>query len=361
MKFSKSFYNWCVENSRTDILDRWDYDLNTINPSDVSVYSKVYFYLKCPDGIHKSSKYQIATLQKHNSPLECKHCLSFEHWCVVNDRHDLLDRWDYDLNKTSPEETARTSPKRYYFKCPRGIHPSSSYKLSNLTKYSYCAAQCAYCNSFAQWGIDNIDNDFLELYWDYDKNTVDPWAIPYCARSTTVIYINCQYDETHGSYKTFPSHFINGSRCPTCAISRSESYLQETVRKYIENNYKYFLTHEYNCSIVPYNNQTKHYMPFDNDIDFGNGSHLIIESHGKQHYEITQYTRLYAKRSGISEKEALLLQQQRDKMKMEYALSIDGYYYLELSYKVIKDNSYKAIIDQKIQEILNNTTLTQNK
>ena len=356
MGFKKSVFDWCVENNRFDILDRLDYDTNDINPSDISIYSKEYFYLKCPDGLHKSSRYQIATLSKHNSLLECKYCLSFGHWCVINNRQDLLDRWDYDLNSTTPEETARTSPSKYYFKCTRGIHPSSYYKLSNLTKYSYSAAQCTYCNSFAQWGIDNIDKNFLDLYWDYNKNTVDPWRIPYCARSTTVIYINCQYDESHGSYKTFPSHFVSGSRCSTCAISRSESYLQETVRKYIENNYKYSLTHEYECSIVPYNYTTKHYMPFD--IDFGNGLHLIIESHGKQHYEITQYTKLYAKRAKISDEEALSLQKERDKMKKDYALLIPGYYYLELSYIAIKDGSYKTLIDNKIQEILNNTKLT---
>jgi hypothetical protein len=352
MSCKTSVFDWCVINDRLDILDRWDYSMNDVDPCNISVYSKEYFYLKCPDGIHNSSKYQIATLPKHNSRLECKYCLSFAHWCVKNNRQDLLDRWDYDLNKTTPEQTSRTSPGRYFFKCPKGIHPSSLYRLSNVTKYTYSSAQCTWCNSFAQWGIDNIDEKFLELYWDYDKNTVDPWTIPYAARSTTVIYIYCQYDESHSSYKTFPSHFVSGSRCPTCATSRTESYLQETVRKYIEDTYEYSLTHEYNCSIVPYNHITKHYMPFDNDIDFGDGTHLIIESHGKQHYEITQYTKLYAKRAKISYEDALCLQQERDQMKMDYALSIEGYYYLELSYKVIKDNSYKTLIDNKIKEIL---------
>ena len=356
MKFKKSVSDWCVENNRFDILGRWDYDMNITNPSDISIYSKDYFYLKCPDGIHKSSKYQIATLPKHNSKLECKYCLSFEHWCAVNNRRDLLDRWDYDLNKTAPEETARTSPSNYYFKCPRGIHPSSSYKLSNLTKYSYGVAQCTYCNSFAQWGIDNIDENFLELYWDYERNIVDPWSIPFRARPTTVIYINCQYDESHGSYKTFPDHFVDGARCPTCAKSRSESYLEETVRKYIESNYDYKLTHEYDCSIVAYNEQSKHYMPFDNDVDIGNGLHLMIECHGKQHYDITQYTMLYAKRANISPEEALCRQQERDKIKKEYVLSLSGYYYLELSYKVIKDGSFSSLIDEKIKLI----SITQN-
>ena len=196
----------------------------------------------------------------------------------------------------------------------------------------------------------------MELYWDYERNIVDPWSIPFRARPTTVIYINCQYDESHGSYKTFPDHFVDGARCPTCAKSRSESYLEETVRKYIESNYDYKLTHEYDCSIVAYNEQSKHYMPFDNDVDIGNGLHLMIECHGKQHYDITQYTMLYAKRANISPEEALCRQQERDKIKKECVLSLSGYYYLELSYKVIKDGSFSSLIDEKIKLI----SITQN-
>lgn len=353
MKIKQSVYDWCIKNNRFDVLDRWDYDLNIIDPHNISVYAKDYFYLKCPDGLHKSSQYQIASLGKHNSPLECKYCLSFGHWCVVNNRQDLLDRWDYDLNNTIPEETAKTSPSKYFFKCPRNIHPSTSYKLSNLTKYTYGEAQCRWCNSFAQWGIDNIDENFLELYWDYEKNTnVNPWEIPFRARSTTVIYIKCQYDENHHSYKTYPDHFVEGARCPKCVVTKTESYLQEIVRKYIENKYQYNLTHEYECSIVAYNNESKHYMPYDNDIQIGPYTHLIVEVHGKQHYEITQYTKLYAKRAHISELEALSKQQQRDKIKKEYALSHNGYYYLELPYQIIKDGSFSLIIDKKIKEIL---------
>ena len=38
----KSLYDWCVENNRQDILDRWDYELNNCNPKDVLYKSKGY-------------------------------------------------------------------------------------------------------------------------------------------------------------------------------------------------------------------------------------------------------------------------------------------------------------------------------
>ena len=44
------------------------------------------------------------------------------------------------------------------------------------------------CNSFAYWGIDNICDDFLEKYWDYERNTVDPWNVAY--GSNKKVWIN---------------------------------------------------------------------------------------------------------------------------------------------------------------------------
>ena len=35
LKKSKSFYEWCIENSREDLLLRWDYELNGCSPKDV--------------------------------------------------------------------------------------------------------------------------------------------------------------------------------------------------------------------------------------------------------------------------------------------------------------------------------------
>lgn len=226
----KSFHDWCIENNRKDILDRWDYKLNAIDPHEISIYSKEYFYLKCQSGIHKSSQYQIATLRKHNSPLECRYCNSFQFWCENNDRQDLLDRWDYDLNIISPEEVSQRSLKKLYFKCPRELHESTPYKPVNLTAYSYSAAKCVGCNSFAQLGIDNVCKDFLEKYWDYELNSdIDPWTLPAAARKDVDIYIKCQNVDYHGSYKTLPQWFKRGYRCPYCAHSEvhpKESFAQ---------------------------------------------------------------------------------------------------------------------------------------
>ena len=140
---------------------------------------------------------------------------SFYDWCIENSRQDLLDRWDYELNKKSPVHVGFTSIEYWYFKCPKGEHESSPYKLVNVTRHVNSSVKCIKCNSFAYWGISNIGADFLDKYWDYSKNKhIDPWELPY--GSGDEIYIFCQEKSYHESYKTCPSHFIGGYRCPYC-------------------------------------------------------------------------------------------------------------------------------------------------
>lgn len=41
--------------------------------------------------------------------------MTFEEWCLRNNRHDLLDRWNYDLNNKAPSDVAYRTKNRYYF------------------------------------------------------------------------------------------------------------------------------------------------------------------------------------------------------------------------------------------------------
>lgn len=156
---------------------------------------------------------------------------SFYDWCIENARQDLLDRWDYELNPKAPNNVGCTSVDYWYFKCPVGQHESTPYKLTNVTRHVNSSVKCIKCNSFALWGIFNIGEDFLEKYWDYNKNKgIDPWELSYGSREE--IYIFCQEKSYHESYKTKPSHFIAGFRCPYCSgayIHKLDSFGQWAI------------------------------------------------------------------------------------------------------------------------------------
>jgi len=97
-----------------------------------------------------------------------KNGTSFEQWCIDNDRQNILNLWDYELNSKKPSEINHRSKNKYYFKCPKAVHKSELANIGNFT-YRNNEIFCNGCNSFAQWNIDHLGKDFLEKYWDYEK------------------------------------------------------------------------------------------------------------------------------------------------------------------------------------------------
>jgi len=73
-------------------------------------------------------------------------------------------------------------------------------------------------DSFAQWGINNLGEDFLDKYWDWDKNNelgIDPWKITKGCNKPKV-WIKCQEKDYHGSYEISCHMFIENRRCSYC-------------------------------------------------------------------------------------------------------------------------------------------------
>lgn len=186
---------------------------------------KWYSYLKC---VNKDGKYycnacsiKMSGIQKMKQT-KLQKSKSFEQWCIDNNRQDVLDRWDYELNNgVKPNEICYGTQSEYYFKCSRGLHESELKNINAFTNNKDNSIECKVCNSFAQWGIDNICSDFLDKYWDWKKNDnlkVNPWEIVKEDRNKKV-WIKCQNDlkPYHDSYQIYCVDFIIGHRCSYCA------------------------------------------------------------------------------------------------------------------------------------------------
>lgn len=70
-----------------------------------------------------------------------------------------------------------------------------------------------YENSFA-YHIEVELGESLEKYWDFEKNTVNPYHIS--RRSGQRVLIKCTKTDHHGSYESRCADFTNGNRCPYC-------------------------------------------------------------------------------------------------------------------------------------------------
>ena len=428
IKNSKSFEQWCIENDKQDILNRWDYELNdNIKPNEICFSTHKKYYFKCPQEIHESELKNICGFTTGNNKMICNKCNSFAQWCLDNHKEYILDLWDYDKNNKTPYDISYGTKLKHYFKCPRNIHESEFKNINSFTS-GYNNIQCNKCNSFSQFGIDNICEDFLEKYWDWELNTVNPWDISKCANEPKV-WIKCQNSEKeyHNSYDIVPNSFTgqnqrcpycnnkhgkvhlldslgtlypevldmwsdkNGKtpyeysswssqeaywkcldwhedykrkisesnatnfRCPKCTEERTESLLSEKVKLYL-NEIGYVILGERNCNIIAKNPKTKRSLPYDIEVA---DLKLICEIHGKQHYVITGYTIQTAKHNNTTPEYELHYQKLKDRYKRIFAKK-QGYFYLEIPYWTDdKDETWKQLIDEKINEILNNQNIKE--
>jgi len=296
-----------------------------------------YYCFRCAKKLYGDEKQRKTRLNNSKS---------FEQWCIDNNRIDVLDRWDYELNKYKPNEVNCWTNKKYYFKCPRKIHKSEYNSLNNFTNGFNGIMDCNSCNSFAQWGIDNLGEDFIEKYWDYDKNKYNPWEI--AKASGKSVFIKCKGN--HKSYKVICRDFNHGGRCPRCAEEKVESYLQEKVRLYF-GELGYEILHEYKCTLKCINPLTNYLLPYDNEIKVNN-KYLIIEVHGIQHYDAKSiFHQLSAKKFNTTPKQQFEYSQEKDTYKEEFALSKE-YEYLIIPYYTdnIKE-TWKQLINNKIDYI----------
>ena len=87
-------------------------------------------------------------------------------------------------------------------------------RLSNFNKGYKCKYCCnCYENSFA-YHIQVELGESLNKYWDWEKNTVNPYMI--YKQSVKIVNIKCVKTDYHESYLTAPSIFVKGNRCPYC-------------------------------------------------------------------------------------------------------------------------------------------------
>ena len=329
-----------------------------VKVKDLSHSSIAKILVKCDCcGKEKYLKYGVYYRYERNGVYLCNKCAnlkkdikkSFYDWCIENDK-DYYLYWDYDKNNKSPKEINYGTQDSYYFKCRRNLHESESKKINRMLFEESYAIKCEKCNSFAQYGIDNYGEDFLNKYWDYDKNVINPFDLSFGSHEP--IYLICQ--NRHGTYKTAPNYFSNyGDRCPQCKQEDNESFLQKKVRLYLEDLCEVDrVYHENQCTLYPINPKTGYKLPFDNDVLLKNRKHLIIEVNGGQHYSITGFHYQLAEKNGTTPEEEFAYQQWKDEYKKQYALS-HGYEYLAIPYWTEKDESYKQLIDDKIAEINN--------
>ncbi len=146
--------------------------------------SKPHIRVKCP---YCGEEYDIALGHFTNRNDKCKHCCntyenSFAYYIQQELKEPLNKYWDWEKNDLNPYLIYKQTHNFVNLKCDK-IDYHGDY---NITPHNFINGnRCSYCHgdkvhpkdSFAQWGIDAFGEDFLDKYWNWNKNNelgIDP-------------------------------------------------------------------------------------------------------------------------------------------------------------------------------------------
>lgn len=418
-RVTKTFYDWCVENNRMDLHDRFDEEKNRCTTKDVGYKSNLSYWFKCPRGLHDSEQTTMYSITRSPSrQLACRKCTSvaqvvidkfgedylWRHWrsdnemspwdiphasdiivklqCLKKDYHkyeqaaksfsagkgcpycisriihpedslaavypEIINRWSKKNTKT-PWEYSPRPDKKVWLTCPDGIHEDYLQQINNAVTYGFSCRECSIKEArkpedltgrtFGRLTVKGLDLESPQTITKDGYVRYRWWCQCSCGNSELKSVLGC--------------HLVSG-KIRSCGCLNQENYsqLQLKVEEYIQDNYDDLaIRHEYNCGIIAINPNTDRQLPYDNEVIFSNGKKLIIEVMGESHYKIDLFVKSAAEKRRISSEQALFDLQWRDEYKKQYALS-QGYYYLAIPYWTENDESYKTLIDEKIQQIL---------
>ena len=132
---------------RADLASEWDYDKNTLTPSQVSFGSIRTVWWRCDKG-HSwkatvSSRGSIGIGRSRRSG--CPYCAGKKVLIGFNDlktlNPKLADEWDPDKNTLTPSQVTVASGKSVWWKCKRG----HSWR-TNVASRSVSGNNCPYCS-----------------------------------------------------------------------------------------------------------------------------------------------------------------------------------------------------------------------
>lgn len=215
-----------------------------------------YYCKKCASILFGSIKHKEVNLKKGKS---------FEQWCIDNNRLDILDKCDYELNNCNPKDVNCNSSKGHWFKClDHPEHISEKKNISCLAGGKQTNIDCHQCNR-----IIYTNPEIIKLLVNLDD------AYQYSIGMNKEIFMKCP---NCGCEKLIqPIKVIRqGFGCPKCSdgISYPEKFMFNVLEQLLDKDFQVQLSRT----------TFKWCENYKYDI-YINKINCIVEIFGNQHYQ----------------------------------------------------------------------------
>lgn len=200
---------------------------------------------------------------------------SFAQWCRDNGHEDWLGLWDYEKNDIEPDEVTYGTKNKFWFKCQNETHLSYLCSITDFRR----GYRCPICSSHK---IVAGINDVATINPEYVKYFVNPLDAEKISISSHKIIEfkcpNCGYKHKGNLFNEIKRHFS----CPVCddGMSWCSKFVLCVLNQLKnKNNFEVYPEHVFNWSRKDKIHGTKRY-----DFLCVQNNEIIIEVHGKQHY-----------------------------------------------------------------------------
>ena len=215
MNTYKSFYDYCVESNKKNLLDEWDFEKNEILPTDINYNSSGTIWFKCRKGHSYKTTLRHRTLNNTDCPI-CAGKLVVE---GINDfaskYPDIAEEWHPTKNgELKPTDITANSNKKVWWICENG------HEWETVVSYRTKGCHCPICAGKKTLdGFNDIATTHPELarQWHPTKNGASKPTDVTSGSGKKVWWI-CE--SGHEWEATIVSR-VQGAGCPYCSNRRT--------------------------------------------------------------------------------------------------------------------------------------------
>lgn len=204
-----------LETRNPELLKEWDYDKNTILPSEVMYGTARKVWWKCEKGHSwEASVCTRSRTRENRKGSFCPICIGKQVLKGFNDLEtldpELVKEWDYDLNELLPSQVTKWSTKKVWWKCKNG----HSWEARVMNRSA--GNKCPFCyGKTVLAGLNDLETLYPQVAreWDFDKNALNPHQV----RKSSHRYAWWKCEKGHSWNATIASRTSGGNGCPYCS------------------------------------------------------------------------------------------------------------------------------------------------
>ena len=211
-----------------ELLDEWDFDKNTIDPTNITVGSSKKAWWICKKQHHSWQ----ATINNRAKGVGCPYCSGYMVSTGVNDLEtlypELAEEWDYEKNgDLKPNAVSCGTNKKVWWLCKDYQHSWQAI-VNNRTKHNQGCPYCAGKRVLVGFNDLSTTNPDVAAEWDCDKNgDLKPTDVTRGCNKN--VWWSCQ---NHHSWQAYINNRTKGYGCPYCSGERAVKGVNDLATVY---------------------------------------------------------------------------------------------------------------------------------